>query len=160
MEIRKLRVFLDSNVILSGLLSELGPPRIILDLLSLGLPVLQGVTGRYNLTEIERNIAKRLTQALSVYHRYLPMLDLEIIPVPFPDEMDMFHGLVEDKDLPVLASAVMGRADHFITGDKRLLARIEKNEAFAFMSFSPTEFLDRVLPDILAVESLETGRDR
>ena len=88
-----------------------------------------------------------------MYHRYLPMLDLEIIPVPFPDEMDMFHGLVEDKDLPVLASAVMGRADHFITGDKRLLARIEKNEAFAFMSFSPAEFLDRVLPDILVGES-------
>jgi len=49
------RVFLDSNVILSGLISEKGAPRIILDILCLGLPFLTGITGRYNIIEIERD---------------------------------------------------------------------------------------------------------
>jgi hypothetical protein len=35
-----IKVFLDSNVILSGLLSDRGAPRLILDVLSLRLPVL------------------------------------------------------------------------------------------------------------------------
>jgi hypothetical protein len=50
------RIFLDSNVILLGLLSERGAPRILLNPLSLRLPFLIGSTGRYNLIEIERKL--------------------------------------------------------------------------------------------------------
>jgi hypothetical protein len=39
MAIRIVRVFLDSNVILSGLLSDQGAPRTILDLLTLKVPL-------------------------------------------------------------------------------------------------------------------------
>jgi len=45
MQKKVVRVFLDSNVILSGLLSEKGSPRILLDLLSLRLPFLAGDRG-------------------------------------------------------------------------------------------------------------------
>ena len=76
------RVFLDSNVILSGLLSERGAPRILLDLLSLRLPFLIGSTGRYNLIEIERNLKNRMPGIGSVYKRYLPRLNLTVIPMP------------------------------------------------------------------------------
>jgi hypothetical protein len=50
------KVFLDSNVIISGLFSDKGSPRLILDVLCLGLPFIRGVTGRYNLIEVERNL--------------------------------------------------------------------------------------------------------
>ncbi len=60
MERRTFKVYLDSDVILSGLISDRGAPRLVLDILSLGLPVLRGVTGRYDLTEIERNITRKL----------------------------------------------------------------------------------------------------
>jgi hypothetical protein len=43
-------------VILSGLLSERGAPRILIDLLSLRLPFLIGSMGRRNLIEIERKL--------------------------------------------------------------------------------------------------------
>ena len=52
---KRFKVFLDSNVIISGLFSDKGSPRIILDLLCLDLPVLAGATGQYNIIEIERN---------------------------------------------------------------------------------------------------------
>jgi predicted nucleic acid-binding protein len=55
---KKCKVFLDSNVLLSGLFSDKGAPRIILDLLTLNLPMLAGATGRYNLIEVERNLKK------------------------------------------------------------------------------------------------------
>jgi predicted nucleic acid-binding protein len=78
------RVFLDSNVLLSGLLSDKGAPRIILDLLTLKLPFLVGSTGRYNLIEIERNLEKKMPKILAVYKRYFPRLNLKIIPLPQP----------------------------------------------------------------------------
>jgi predicted nucleic acid-binding protein len=156
----KHRILLDSNVILSGLISSRGAPRLILDLLCLELPALQGVTGRFNLTEIERNIAKKAPAALMVLNEYLPRLDLEIVPVPFLDELGPFRGEVDDKDLPVLASAAMGCSDFFVTGDKKLLARIARQKAFSIVSLGPSEFLDRILPELLAGNMPKKENDR
>ena len=69
---RAVKVFLDSNVILSGLLSHAGAPRIILDLLSVRFPVLKGMTGPYNLQEIERNLARKLPRAIPVFEQAFP----------------------------------------------------------------------------------------
>jgi predicted nucleic acid-binding protein len=156
---RKYRVFLDPNVILSGLISDLGAPRLILDVLSLGLPSIQGVTGRFNLTEIERNIARKIPAALTIFNDCLPRLDLEIVPVPFPEELKPHAGIVDDKDLPVLASAMMGRADFLVTGDKKLLSQISAQDNFSLRALPPTDFLDRVLPDILAGVKPPKGND-
>ncbi|MDH7513293.1 MAG: PIN domain-containing protein [Clostridiales bacterium] len=149
MERKKYRLFLDSNVILSGLFSERGAPRLILDLLSLGLPVLAGLTGRFNLIEIERNLQKKMPAALPAYHHYLPKLRLEIIPVPSPEDFRALGAAVADKDLPVLASAIKGKTDHFVTGDKRLISLIGKKGGLPFKTVCPAEFLDKVLPEIL-----------
>jgi len=92
---RTFRIFLDSNVILSGLLSDKGAPRLVLDLLSLQLPFLIGLTGRYNLIEIERILRKKMPAILPVYKKYLPMLNLKIIPLPRPEEIREFSGHVQ-----------------------------------------------------------------
>jgi hypothetical protein len=86
------RVFLDSNVILSGLLSERGAPRIILDVLSLKLPFLIGLTGRYNLIEIEQNLKNKMPGLLVLYKAYLPKLNLKVIPLPRPEDIRLFRA--------------------------------------------------------------------
>src|SRR5512139_2333260 len=100
------KVFLDSNVILSGLLSERGAPRIILDLLSLRLTFLNGSTGRYNLIEIERNLKKKMPSLLFLYKTYLLKLNLKVIPLPRLEEVKDFSGQIAEKDIPVLISAL------------------------------------------------------
>ncbi|HMA53471.1 MAG TPA: hypothetical protein VKT17_03370, partial [Acidobacteriota bacterium] len=107
----------------------------------------------FNLTEIERNIARKIPAALTIFNDCLPKLDLEIVPVPFPEELKPYAGMVDDKDLPVLASAMMGRADFFVTGDKKLLSQIAAQNVFSFRALPPALFLDQVLPDILVGES-------
>ena len=87
---RAIRVFLDSNVIISGLLSEKGPPPVILDILSLGFPFLMGLTGRYNLVEIERNLKKKLPDLLPLYRKYLPKMNLKAVSLPKPEELEKF----------------------------------------------------------------------
>jgi predicted nucleic acid-binding protein len=146
---RTVRLFLDSNVILSGLLSDRGAPRIILDLLSLGLPFLMGSTGQYNLMEIERNLKKRMPGIMPVYKRYLPLLNLTVMPMSKPEELREFFGKITDKDIPVLVSAIKGKADFLITGDRRHFEKLKGVEKYQLKIVTPSEFIDSILPEIL-----------
>ncbi len=143
------RVFLDSNVILSGFISERGAPRIILDLLSLRLPFLIGSTGRYNLIEIERNLKKKIPGLLFLYKAYLPKLNLKVISLPRPEEVRDFSGQIAEKDIPVLISAIRGKVDFWVTGDKQHFGKMKKLDKFPFHVVTPSEFIDSVLPEIL-----------
>jgi predicted nucleic acid-binding protein len=145
MERRTVKIFLDSNVILSGLISDRGGPRLILDILSLGLPVLRGVTGRYNLTEIERSIVTKLPTVNPVLNDCLSKMNLELVFLPFSDEMEPFRGMVDDKDLPVITSASIARADYFVSGDERLLSRLRRAASFPGRPCRPDEFLNDLL---------------
>ena len=146
---RIVRVFLDSNVILSGLLSEKGAPRTILDLLTLKLPFLVGSTGRYNLIEIERNLEKKMPEILSVYKRYLPKLNLKIIHLPRPEELREFSGKIANKDVPVLVSAIQSKADFLVTGDKQHFQKLKSPGDYSFKIVTPSEFIDLILPEVL-----------
>jgi predicted nucleic acid-binding protein len=146
---RTIRVFLDSNVIISGLLSEKGSPRIILDILSLQLPFLIGLTGRYNLVEIERNLKKKLPDLLPVYRKSLPKMNLKAVPLPKPEELKQFSGIIVDKDVPVLVSAIKGRAHFFVTGDKHHFEKIKRTPSAPLKILTPGEFLDLLVPEIL-----------
>lgn len=138
------RVFLDSNVILSGLISDTGAPRIILDILTLGLPTLVGMTGRYNIIEIERNISKKAPKVLPIYTEYIPRLHLVIVPLPSYDEVERYHGVIADKDTPVLASAIKGKADFLVTGDKKHFEKAKNAIGNPCKILSPAEFLDEL----------------
>lgn len=144
------KIFLDSNVILSGLLSERGTPRMILDVLTLHLPVLQGATGEYNILEIERNLARKMPNILPIYRKYLPLLCLEIVPLPEPETIAAMAGQSVAKDLPVLASAMACQADYLVTGDKKDFAKARESGKYCFQVMSPAEFLTGVLQVLTA----------
>jgi predicted nucleic acid-binding protein len=140
------RLFLDSNVILSGLISSKGPPRILLDLLSLEVPLLKGLTGRYNLDEIERNLSLRFPSLLPIYREFLPRMHLEVVGVPSYREIEPLLGRMSAKDTPVLASALMGRADYLVTGDKK---DFPQALAKPMRVMNPSDFLNKVLPPLI-----------
>jgi putative PIN family toxin of toxin-antitoxin system len=146
---KAVRVFLDSNVILSGLISDKGAPRICLDLLILKLPFLVGSTGRFNLMEIERALKKKLPGLLPIFRKYLPLLNLRIIPLPSPQEIREFAGKIADKDVPVLASAIKAKADFLVTGDKQHFQKLKAHGEYPLRIVTTAEFVDRILPEIL-----------
>jgi predicted nucleic acid-binding protein len=150
---KPVRIFLDSNVILSGLISDRGAPRLILDLLSMELPGFVAVTGRYNIVEIERNIRKKAPKALPVYGEYFPKLRMEIVAMPALAEVAKHSGLVADKDTPVLVSALKGKADFLVTGDKKHFGKVKVSGAVPFRIVNPTEFLE-ILAALLKDETV------
>jgi putative PIN family toxin of toxin-antitoxin system len=145
---KSIRIFLDSNVILSGLLSEKGPPRIILDLFSLRLPFLLGMTGKYNLLEIERNLAKKLPALLPLYKDFFPKLNIKIIPLPSTEQIGQYAQAMAKKDVPVLVSAINGKADFLVTGDKKDFDKIKGSGKYPLTVVNPREFLDIILTKI------------
>ena len=143
------RGFRASKVILSGLLSERGAPRILLDLISLGLPFLLGSTGRYNLIEIERNLKKKMHGLFPLLQDDLPKLNLKVIPLPRPEDVRGFFGQIAEKDVPVLVSAIQSKADYLVTGDKKHFGKMKGHGEYPFEIVTPSEFIDSILPEIL-----------
>ena len=138
---KTLKIFLDSNVILSGMLSDKGAPRVILDILCLGLPFLKGYTGEYNLLEIERNIHKRLPAILDIYQSYIPKLRLEIVPLPQRKAVKAYIGKIAGKYAPALASAVISGADYLVTGDKKDFGLFRNDVDFSPKIIGPSELV-------------------
>jgi len=66
---KSVRVFLDSNVVVSGLISEVGPPRILLDLALARISGLHMMTGEYNIVEIERKLRQKIPRAIPAWRR-------------------------------------------------------------------------------------------
>jgi predicted nucleic acid-binding protein len=126
------------------MLSDKGAPRIILDLLSLHLPGIIGITGEYNLVEVERNLTRKLPKALPVYQEYLPKLSLTVIPFPTVEELTEYCGAINNKDLPVLLSAIKGGADFLVTGDNKDFSLINDSHRYSLRVVSPAEFLEKI----------------
>jgi len=146
---KRCKVFLDSNVLLSGLFSDRGAPRMILDLLTLHLPILAGATGRYNLMEVERNLKKKMPAAIPLYREYLPRLGLQIVALPSRETVKSMTGVIAEKDIPILASAVACSAEYLITGDKKDFAGLKTNRRFNLTIIGPPDFIEIVLPGVI-----------
>jgi predicted nucleic acid-binding protein len=144
-----MRAFLDSNVILSGLISDKGAPRVILDLLTLKLPSITGLTGEYNIIEIERNLKKKLPSAIPLYEKYLPLINLEIIKLPSKTEIKKYLNHIAEKDVPVLVSAINGKSDYLITGDIKDFKKLKTSSEYPFKILNPSEFINEVIKEIL-----------
>jgi len=137
----RIKVFLDSNVILSGFISDKAAPRLILDLLCHDLPFLQAATGRYNMEEIERTVARKLPLLRPVFEHCMSELRLQVVPVPTWDELKQYRGAVADKDLPVLVSAIRWGGDYLVTGDKKHFGGLRDRRIIPMKICTPAEFI-------------------
>mgnify|MGYP001561905446 CR=1 FL=1 len=142
------KVFLDTNVIISGLLTHEGIPKTILDLLSLSLPEIKAVTGQFNLLELRRNIKKKLPALTDVFEDALEKLDFEIAPFPEDVIVEKYRGIISFKDAPVLASAIEAKCAYLITGDKDFRTEKIKKTKLPIAIVTPQEFFD-LFPEII-----------
>jgi len=101
------------------------------------------------LIEIERNLKDRMPGIGSVYKRYLPRLNLTVIPMPQSEELREFSGKIANKDIPVFVSAMQGKVGFLVTGDKKHFEKLKGLERYHFRIVTPSEFIDSILPEIL-----------
>lgn len=139
-----MRVVLDTNVIISGLISPSGPPARLLDLWD--------EDQRYSLISAEEQIAE--LQRVATY----PKLRTRLQPALIEDWLFTLRrfGLLQ-ANLPtvdvssdpndnfLLAIAEAGRADLLVTGDKRDLLALKRHGVTSIVS--TREALDRLQGD-------------
>lgn len=134
------RVFLDASVLIAAAISARGSAR---ELIVAGLRGHLDLTlGQLTIAETERNLARKLPNALPVF-----TLLTQVLPVPVsmpPQELvDAVAGIIVSKDALVVAGALHAQAQFLVTYDRRhLLSQAELIEQrFGLVITTPDDVL-------------------
>lgn len=138
----KLSVFLDADVIFAGAAAptEHGASHVVLRLGEITL--LDCVTSTQAVTEVKRNLAKKLPSKLPEL-RLIISRSLRIVPDPEPAELARHKGQADPKDLPILVAALQHHCRFLLTFNTR-----------HYTPTSPTIVVQRPGAFILTVRSL------
>ena len=135
----KPRVFLDSNVIISGLYSPQGAPGAILErFIKGGINV---VVSQQVLEEVIRTIKEKLPEALPALKSLLVSVPPEVVASPRLAEVERRARRLSAADAAILAAAVAAQPDYFVTGDNHFLENPGIREETGLHIVTPAQFL-------------------
>jgi uncharacterized protein len=141
----KLRIFLDTNVIFSGLYSSQGAPGIVLEHFVKGH--VNVVISQQVLEEVVRTTKVKLPEALPALKRFLVNAPLEVIADPSPEAIQQWTKEIHSADAAILAAAITAKPDYFITGDNHFLENQTIIEKSGLNIMTPAQFLNLIRPD-------------
>jgi predicted nucleic acid-binding protein len=138
---KPLRVFLDSNALLSGLVSESGAARRVLDLAELG--IIQVVLSDLVIVEVDRNLQEHgFEHLLPLLRQYLLGLKPHSQPDPSKEKVLSAAQTINVKDAPILAAALEAELDYFLTFDTKHFKAPAIQKRVSFEIMTPSEFLE------------------
>jgi len=135
----KPRVFLDSNVIFSGLYSPEGAPGIILEHFVKGS--ISVVVSQQVLEEVIRTIKEKLPDSLPALRRLLVNTPPEVASDPEPPDVKRWTKKLHLGDAVILAAAIAAQPDYFITGDRHFIENPDIVKETGLTIVMPAQFL-------------------
>src|SRR3972149_10898516 len=136
----KLRVFLDSNVIFSGLYSPRGAPGAILEHFIRGN--ISVVISQQVLEEVIRTLKEKLPEALPALRRLLVNVPPEVAADPKVEVIERWTGILSLADAAILAAAVAAQPNYFVTGDKHFIGNPDIVKKAGPQIVTPAQFLE------------------
>jgi len=109
------RVFIDSSVLISGMISKRGASYALLLLAELGL--VRFITCPYIQKETERNLGAKVPEILPLYHQFTARMNWELVADPSSEQVLPLISVIPPKDAPVLAAAINSSPDRLVTLD-------------------------------------------
>lgn len=140
MNMKPIKVFLDSSVIITGLASSKGGSREILNLAE--LKFLVPIISEQVVREVTRNIEKKLPDRLPHYFQLFRLLPFVMVE-PGLEDLEKARKLINPQDAGILASALTAGVDWLISLDKHFLAL--NNEELLMKIGSPGDFFESVV---------------
>jgi predicted nucleic acid-binding protein len=107
------KVFADSSILIAGAASRTGASRAVLTMAEIGL--FQLVVSEQVLEECQRNLSNKLPAALPTFNQLISSINPEILPNPPLTESARWFIIIEAKDAPILAAAVIAKVDRLLT---------------------------------------------
>lgn len=152
---RRIRLFLDSNVLTGGIVSPWGLDKAVISLCAARL--CQLVLAEIVRDEVEENLLAKARQVQSLdgqrvieqYHRLIKLTNPEL--VPYPEEAlvrSSRHLIRHEADVPVLLSAMSCRPDWLLTHNRKHFNRAVSKRTELRIA-APSEFF-RVLTSLLS----------
>ena len=143
------RVFLDSGVLLEGLLAPWSASRAVLVLSR--RRVFKIILAEYVRGEVEDNLLQLLVpnprlanDTINAYSTLLRLISPEFISLPTKQEVDRHRHLIRHQaDVPVLVSALKSSPDWFLTTNTRHFTR-QVALRTQLKIFTPQEFLTNI----------------
>jgi putative PIN family toxin of toxin-antitoxin system len=114
-----LRVFVDTSVLFAAVYSRSGYAYDLMELTT--KDQLRVVMSQAIPNEVERNIRKKAEDRMYAYHRYIDILEIELMPEPQADLAAQVASHVVAKDVHVIAAAIAARPDYLVTYDHKHL---------------------------------------
>lgn len=136
----KPRVFLDTNVLFSGLRTPGGNPRRILQGATEG--AVQVAVSQVVLVELARNLRRKAPHLMRDLEQLLTATTLEVAPEASDEEIARWRDAGLGTDAPIVAAAVLAEADYFCTGDRRLLSKASLIERAGLRVVTTGELLE------------------
>ena len=136
---QKIKVFIDTNVLIAGVNSVTGASATLLDLCEAG--VLQMVVSRQVLIEADRNFTAKFPQWVGRFRQFMHNLAPLMVEDPTPESIKKAAAIVDRKDAPILAAAQNANVDFLITLDKKHFLNPKTREKMMLKVVSPIEFL-------------------
>ena len=143
------RVFLDSGVLLEGLLAPWSASRAVLILSR--RRVFKIILAKYVQGEVEDNLLELLASdsrlandTINAYSTLIRLLSPEFSPLPNKQEVDRHRHLIRHQaDVPVLVSAMKAAPDWFLTTNTRhFTRRVALRTQFKILT--PQEFITSI----------------
>lgn len=110
-----LRVFVDSNILISALISSAS---VASQFLTVVLNEHRLVLCDYGITEVEQVIHRKFPKLLPQWELFLTALDFEMVHTPSDLAILAAPDIRDAKDRPILISALIAQPDVFVSGDQ------------------------------------------
>ena len=136
---QKIKVFIDTSVLIAGVSSVTGASAAVLDLCE--AEVLQMVVSRQVLVEADRNFSAKLPNLVIQFRRFIQNLAILMVEDPPAKSVERAASLIHRKDAPILAAAMESEADYLITLDKKHLLKQKVRRNIPIEVCTPADFL-------------------
>lgn len=139
---KNLKIFLDTSVLFSAVLSQTGGARELFHLAEAGL--LQLIVGPTVLREADEVVHRKAPTSLPLLAQLLEAGQVETCSAPTPKQIESARNLVAYiPDARVLAEAIRAEPDWFATHDKEHFLKAKKGINLSFEIGTPGDLLQR-----------------
>jgi putative PIN family toxin of toxin-antitoxin system len=114
---QRIKVFIDSSVLIAGVASVTGASAVVLDLCE--AESIQMVISRQVLVEADRNFSSKLPNLVLQFRQFIRTLVPVMVEDPPTAAVEKAAKFIDRKDATILAAAIEAKVDYLITLDKR-----------------------------------------
>jgi predicted nucleic acid-binding protein len=133
------RIFIDSNVLISGIFSPKGAPARILNLHASGY--LKIVVSQLILMETVLTLREKKPDAIPALNEFLTSCPPEIVMNPPIEQVNKWAAYLSFADAAVFAAAIAAESEYFVTGDRHFYSNASLAEKSGISIVTPAQLI-------------------